>query len=68
MIHLEDTRSSAEKAADLELSQVRIELVAWGEELEREGCSEREIVGAFCEELEDRLARVYRELYEREGD
>lgn len=60
-----DQRSLAEKSADLELQVVREELMAWGNELfEEEGLSEREIVGAFCEQLEERLAHLYRELYE----
>lgn len=60
---VQDTREPAEKAADLELAQLRIQFMQWGEELSEEGCSEREIVGCFCSELEERLARVYRELY-----
>lgn len=67
MIHFEDTRSPAEKAADLELEQARIELMAKGDELSKEGRTEREIVGAFCEDLEERLARLYCELYSREA-
>lgn len=62
-----DNRTLAEKSADLELGVVREELMAWGEELEKEGLGEDEIVGAFCEQLEERLARLYRELYEIEG-
>lgn len=60
----EDNRSLAEKSADLELGVVREELMAWGDELSKEGLGEREIVGAFCEQLEERLAHLYRELYE----
>ena len=59
-----DQRSLAEKSADLELEIVREELMAWGDELSKEGLGEREIVGAFCEQLEERLAHLYRELYE----
>jgi hypothetical protein len=59
-----DTRSSAEKVADLELSQARCELMEWGDELNREGLTEREIVGLFCSNLEERLARLYRDYYE----
>lgn len=54
----------AERASDLELSQVRIELMELGEELDREGFSEREIVGCFCEALEEKLARLYCQFYE----
>jgi hypothetical protein len=61
-----DQRSLAEKSADLELEIVRAELMAWGNELSEEGLGEREIVGAFCEQLEERLAHLYRELYEVE--
>lgn len=68
MLEFTDTRTPAMKAADLELQQARLELMGWGEELEREGHSEREIVGAFCENLEERLARLYCELYSREED
>lgn len=61
---VEDDRSLAEKSADLELEIVRSELMKWGDELSKEGLGEREIVGAFCEQLEERLAHLYRELYE----
>jgi len=59
-----DQRSLAEKSADLELEIVREELRIDGEELEKEDLSEVEILGAFCEQLEERLAHLYRELYE----
>jgi hypothetical protein len=59
-----DQRSLAEKSADLELEIVRSDLTAQGEELEKEGLHEPEILGAFCEQLEERLAHLYRELYE----
>lgn len=59
-----DQRSLAEKSADLELELIRAELLRWAEKLEREGIPELEIRGAFCEQLEERLARLYRELYE----
>lgn len=62
----EDTRTPAMKAADLELAQARIELMQWGEELSAEGCSEREVVGAFCSDLEERLARLYCQFYEQQ--
>lgn len=62
-----DQRSLAEKSADLELELIRHDLMGWGLELEAEGLSEREIVGAFCEQLEERLAHLYRELYEIGG-
>jgi len=52
------------KLADMELGQVRAELMQWGEELSDEGHSEREVIGAFCEELEERLARLYCRYYE----
>lgn len=64
MIEHTDTRTAPMKAADLELGQVRAELMNWGEELSKEGLSEREVVGAFCEELEERLARLYCAYYE----
>jgi hypothetical protein len=53
------------KAADIELEEVRRELMEWGEELDREGLSEREIVGCFCSDLEERLARLYCAFYDR---
>jgi hypothetical protein len=59
-----DTRTDAEKAADLELQQTRLALMAWGEELEADGLSEQEIIGCFCSELEERLARLYCDFYE----
>lgn len=58
------SRTLAEKSADLELEIVRPELMVWGEELEEEGLSETEIAAAHCEQLEKRLAHLYRELYE----
>jgi hypothetical protein len=61
-----DQRSLAEKSADLELEVVRGELMTWGESLEAEGLGEGEIAGAHCELLEERLAHLYRELYEVE--
>lgn len=66
MDSFEDTRTPAMKAADLELEQTRMELMAWGDELSSEGHSEREIVGAFCENLEERLARLYCAFYEQQ--
>ncbi len=66
MIQFEDTRTLAEKSADLELQVTREELMAWGAEMRDEGLSDRDIVGNFCNELEERLARLYRELYEVE--
>lgn len=68
MIRFEDTRTPAMKASDLELSEIRAELMAWGEELDKEGHSEREIVGAFCEALEEKLARLYCAFYEKDED
>jgi len=68
MLDFEDTRTPAMKAADLELMQARQELMAWGEELSDEGHSEREVVGAFCEELEERLARLYCAFYEQQAE
>lgn len=67
MTSTEDTRTDAERLADMEVANVRSELMQWGEELSEEGCSEREIVGCFCAELEERLARAYRVLYERDA-
>jgi hypothetical protein len=46
-----DTRTNAEKAADLELSQIRFELAS---------DPEMDAVG----HLEDRLARLYRDFYD----
>lgn len=66
MIQFDDTRTLAEKSADLELQVVREELMAWGGEMRDEGLSDRDIVGNFCNELEERLARLYCELYENE--
>ena len=63
-LELRDNRSLAEKSADLELELIRHDLMAWGMELESEGLSEAEIAGAHCEQLEERLAHLYRELYE----
>jgi hypothetical protein len=60
----QDTRTPQMKAADMELAQTRIELMAWGEELADEGHTEREVVGAFCSDLEERLARLYCRYYE----
>lgn len=60
----QDTRTPEMKLADLELANVRAELMQWGEELSDEGCSEREVVGAFCSDLEERLARLYCQHYE----
>ena len=59
-----DTRTPEMKLADMELAEVRAELMRWGEELSNEGRSEREVVGAFCEELEERLARLYCQYFE----
>lgn len=63
-IDFTDTRTEAQKTADLELGQARIELMARGRELSEEGHSEREVVGALCGELEERLARLYCAYYE----
>lgn len=68
MIRFEDTRTPAMKAADLELQQTRLELMAWGEELSKEGHTEREIVGGFCNDLEERLARLYCAYYELQSE
>jgi hypothetical protein len=59
-----DQRSLAEKSADLELEIVQGELAAWGLELHGEGLGELEILGCIIEQLEERLAHLYRELYE----
>lgn len=59
-----DQRSLAEKSADLELEIVRSDLTTWGEELEKEGLEEEQILNCFCGQLEERLAHLYRELYE----
>lgn len=64
MRSFEDTRTPAMKAADLELEQARIELMAWGKEMESEGESEEMVVRHFCCELEERLARLYCAYYE----
>lgn len=66
LMRIREGMSFAEKAADLELSEVRVELMALGEELDSEGFTEREIVGCFCEALEEKLARLYCEHYERD--
>lgn len=43
---------------------MREELMARSVELHKEGLDEPEILGACCEQLEERLAHLYRELYE----
>lgn len=68
MIDFEDTRTPAMKAADMELVEVRAELMQWGSELSDEGLTEREIVGGFCSELEERLARLYCQYYEQQAE
>ena len=64
MANEQDTRTPAMKVADLELVQVRDQLMTWGEELSKEGFTERQVVGAFCEDLEERLARLYCMYYD----
>lgn len=59
-----DQRSLAEKSADLELQIVHEGLMDRCVKLHAEGLDEPEILGACCEELEERLAHLYRELYE----
>jgi len=56
------------KAADLELQVTREDLMTWGEEMRDEGLSDRDIVGNFCNELEERLARLYCEFYELQAE
>lgn len=68
MIHFNDTRTPAMKAADLEVSVAREEICAWADELKREGHSDEVIRVGICENLEERLARLYYELYSREED
>jgi len=56
----------AERASDLELSQVRLERENYLSELDREGCSMEEQHEAWSEVLEEKLARLYCKHYERE--
>lgn len=59
-----DQRSLAEKSADLEIELMRAEMDSVYEELKREGHKRRSILECQIEFLEDRVARLYRELYE----
>lgn len=68
MIYFEDTRTPAMKAADLEQSQVRLELQAYREELTREGCDEATILCGQIDDLEDRLVRLYCAHYELQSE
>jgi hypothetical protein len=64
MRSFEDTRTLPEKAADLEIEQVREQLMQWGGEMADEGESEEMVVRHFCCDLEERLARLYCMYYE----
>lgn len=64
MIHFTDKRTRAQKASDLELSQIRLQLDAYREELREEGCKETTILCGQIDDLEDRLARLYCAFYE----
>ena len=60
-------RSLAEKSADLEIGVLRSEMDGLYEELKREGHRRRSILEYQIEFLEDRVAHLYRELYETDG-
>lgn len=68
MIHFEDTRTPAMKAADLELQAARDEICAWADELKREGHQDEVIRVGICENLEERLARLYCAYYELQSE
>jgi hypothetical protein len=57
----------AQRAADIELQVARDEICAWADELKREGHSDEAIRVGICENLEERLARLYCEHYELQG-
>lgn len=59
-----DQRSLAEKSADLEIEVLRTEMGALYKELKSEGHKRRSILECQIEFLEDRIAHLYRELYE----
>jgi len=59
-----DERSLAEKSADLEIGVMRSEMHSLYEELKAEGHRRRSILECQIEFLEDRVAHLYRELYE----
>ena len=59
-----DERSLAEKSADLEVEVLRSEMDAIYEELKAEGHRRRSILECQIEFLKDRVAHLYRELYE----
>lgn len=59
-----DSRSLAEKSVDLEISQLQIELTEYRKELAAEGCDRETIMTEEVSFLEDRVAHLYRELYE----
>jgi len=61
-----DSRTLAEKSAGLEVEVMRGEMDAIYEKLEREGHKRRSILECQIEFLEDKVAQLYRELYEVE--
>lgn len=67
MIQFEDRRTLAQKSADLEVSQMRLELEEIRKELAGEGDSRAVIFLRQVEFLEDKIARLYCELYEVEA-
>lgn len=54
----------AQRAADIELQVARDEICAWADELKREGHSDEAIRVGICENLEERLARLFCAYYE----
>jgi hypothetical protein len=68
MIHFEDTRSEAQKSADLEVSQMRVELEELRKELAGEKVARAGIFRTQVEYLEERLARLYCEFYELQAE
>lgn len=58
----------AQRAADIELQIAREEICAWADELKREGRSDEAIRVGICENLEERLARLYCAYYELQED
>lgn len=64
MRSFEDTRTPAMKAADLEQSQIRVQLADYYKELENEGFNEAEIYHGQVDHLEDVLVRLYCAYYE----
>jgi hypothetical protein len=62
-----DQRSLAEKSADLELELLRYDMDTLCLRMDGEGHERPSILESQIELLEDRIAHLYRELYEMEA-